>query len=70
MSQGDIFSTSSQRLQMAGTLLVVICVRPRWWEAAGDRDQALVDLKAEQGVSANLRSSIAEQNVPVDGVAG
>ncbi|OBV39783.1 hypothetical protein [Janthinobacterium psychrotolerans] len=40
-----------------------------WWLAAGDRDQALDDLKAEQGVSAELRASIAEQNLAVDGMA-
>ena len=39
-----------------------------WWLAAGDRDQALVNLKAEQGVSAALRASIAEQNRAIDGM--
>ena len=40
-----------------------------WWLAAGDRDTARADLKAEQGVSAGLRASIAEQNLAVDGMA-
>ena len=37
--------------------------------AAGERDQALLDLKAEQGASAALRASIAEQNLAVDGMS-
>ena len=43
--------------------------RTGWWLAAGERDQALLDLKAEQGASAALRASIAEQNLAVDGMA-
>lgn len=55
---------------MAAVLLVVTgAAGTGWWLAAGDRDQALVDLKAEQGVSAGLRASIAEQNLAVDGMA-
>lgn len=37
-----------------------------WWLAAHDRDVARVDLKAEQGVSAELRASISIQNSAVD----
>ena len=55
---------------LAAVLLVVASAAGAgWWLAAGDRDQALVDLKAEQGVSAALRASIAEQNLAVDGMA-
>lgn len=55
---------------LAAVLLVVASAAGTgWWLAAGDRDQALVDLKAEQGVSAALRASIAEQNLAVDGMA-
>lgn len=55
---------------LAGLLLVVASAAGTGWRlAAGDRDQALVDLKAEQAVSAGLRASIAEQNLAVDGMA-
>ena len=55
---------------LAAVLLVVIgAAGTGWWLAAGDRDLALADLKAEQGVSARLRASIAEQNLAVDGMA-
>ena len=55
---------------MAAVLLVVTgAAGTGWWLAAGDRDQTLVDLKAEQGISAELRASIAEQNLAVDGMA-
>lgn len=55
---------------LAAVLLVVASATGTgWWLADGDRDQALVDLKAEQGVSAALRASIAEQNQAVDGMA-
>ena len=50
-------------------LLVTGAAGTGWWIAAGDRDLALADLKAEQGVSAALRASIAEQNLAVDGMA-
>lgn len=40
-----------------------------WWLAAHDRDQALVDLKAELRTSAALRASIDEQNHAIDGMA-
>ena len=55
---------------LAAVLLVVAgAAGTGWWLAAGDRDQALVNLKAEQGASAGLRASIAEQNLTVDGMA-
>ena len=55
---------------LAAVLLVVASATGTgWWLAACDRDQALVDLKAEQGVSAQLRASIGEQNRAVDGMA-
>ena len=55
---------------MAAVLLVVTgAAGTGWWLAAGDRDTARADLKAEQGVSAGLRTSIAEQNLAVDGMA-
>ena len=40
-----------------------------WWLAAGDRDLARAALLSEQGISAGLRASIAEQNLAVDGMA-
>lgn len=55
---------------LAAVLLVVTgAAGTGWWLAAGDRDQAMVDLKAERGASADLRASIAEQNLAVDGMA-
>ena len=55
---------------LAGLLLVVAgATGTGWWLAAGDRDQARAALLAEQGVSAGLRTSIAEQNLAVDGMA-
>lgn len=54
---------------LAGLVLVVSsALGTGWWLAAGARDQALVDLKAEQGVTAELRASIAEQNLAVEGM--
>ena len=40
-----------------------------WWLAAGDRDAARAALAEQQGVSAALRASIAEQNRAIDGMA-
>ena len=54
---------------VAVLLVVTGAAGTGWWLAAGDRDQALVNLKAEQGVSSALRASIAEQNLAVDGMA-
>lgn len=57
-------------IALAAVLLVVIgAAGTGWWLAAGDRDQARVALLAEQGASAGLRASIAEQNLAVDGMA-
>lgn len=50
-------------------LLVASSAGTGWWLAAGDRDVARVALAAEQGASAGLRASIAEQNLAVDGMA-
>lgn len=33
-----------------------------WWSAATARDQALADLKAEQGITAQLRAGVDDQN--------
>lgn len=33
-----------------------------WWSVAAARDQALVDLKAEQGITAQLRAGVDDQN--------
>lgn len=33
-----------------------------WWTAAAARDQALVDLEAEQGINAQLRAGVDDQN--------
>lgn len=40
-----------------------------WWLAARDRDQAKVDLKAEQALSAQCRDAISEQNRAVQALA-
>ena len=50
-------------------LLVTGATGTGWWLAAGDRDQTRAALAVEQGVSAGLRASIAEQNLAVDGMA-
>ena len=55
---------------LAAVLLVVTgAAGTGWWIATGDRDVARAALLAEQGVSAALRASIAEQNLVVDGMA-
>lgn len=55
---------------LAAVLLVVTgAAGTGWWLAAGDRDAARAALAVEQGVSAGLRASIAEQNLAVDGMA-
>lgn len=55
---------------LAGALLIVASgAGMAWWLAAGDRDQARGALLAEQGVSAELRASIGEQNRAVEGMA-
>lgn len=55
---------------VAAVLLVVTSAAGTgWWLAAGDRDLARAALVVEQGVSADLRASIAEQNLAVDGMA-
>ena len=57
-------------IMLAAVLLVVASATGAgWWAAAGDRDQARAALAVEQGVSAGLRASIAEQNLAVDGMA-
>ena len=50
-------------------LLVASSTGTGWWLAAGDRDAARTALALEQGVSAQLRISIAEQNRVIDGMA-
>ena len=50
-------------------LLVASSTGTGWWLATGDRDAARTALALEQGVSAQLRSSIAEQNRAIDGMA-
>lgn len=55
---------------LAGALLIVASgAGMAWWLAAGDRDLARAALVVEQGVSADLRASITEQNLAVDGLA-
>lgn len=55
---------------LAAVLLVVTGAAGTGWSlAVGARDQARAALVAEQGVSAELRASIAEQNLAVDGMA-
>ncbi|MGK5049900.1 hypothetical protein ACQ4WP_29040 [Janthinobacterium sp. GB4P2] len=53
----------------AALLVVVSATGTGWWLAAGDRDAARDTLVQEQGVSAQLRSSITEQNRAIDGMA-
>lgn len=50
-------------------LVVASAAGTGWWLAVGARDQALLELVAERGVSAGLRDSITEQNRAVDGMA-
>ena len=50
-------------------LVVASSTGTGWWLAAGDRDQARVALAEEQSVTAELRTSIGEQNLAVDGMA-
>ena len=50
-------------------LLVASSTGTGWWLAAGDRDVARAALALEQGVSAQLRASISEQNRAIDGMA-
>lgn len=50
-------------------LLVASSTGTGWWLAAGDRAAARAALVQEQGVSAQLRASISEQNLAVDGMA-
>lgn len=66
-------------LQLAGgaawkvgaiVLLVVLVIGgagggTAWWLATNARDQALADLKAEQGVSTELRAGINTQNTAI-----
>ena len=55
---------------LAATLLLVASsTGTGWWLAAGDRDAARAALVLAQGVSAQLRSSITEQNHAIDGMA-
>lgn len=55
---------------LAGALLVVASTTGTgWWLAADDRDAARAALVKEQGVSAQLRASIGEQNRAVEGMA-
>ena len=55
---------------LAAVLLVVTgAAGTGWWLATGDRAAARAALVVEQGVSAGLRASIAEQNLAVDGMA-
>nr|WP_257620166.1 hypothetical protein [Janthinobacterium sp. NKUCC08_JDC] len=55
---------------LAAVLLVVTgSTGTGWWLAAGDRDTARAALVQEQGVSAQLRGSITEQNRAIDGMA-
>lgn len=53
----------------AALLIVASAAGTGWWLAAGDRDAAREALAAEQRVSSDLRASIAEQNLAVDGMA-
>ena len=53
----------------AALLLVASSTGTGWWLVAGDRDTARAALVKEQGVSAQLRASIAEQNLAIDGMA-
>jgi hypothetical protein len=55
---------------LAAVLLVVTSsTGTGWWLAAGDRDAARAALVQEQGLSAQLRNSISEQNRAIDGMA-
>ena len=53
----------------AALLVVASSTATGWWLAAGDRDTARAALVLEQGVNAQLRGSITEQNRAIDGMA-
>lgn len=50
-------------------LALLLIVGGGWWLASGARDQALVDLHAERGVSEQLRAGIREQNRATEALA-
>jgi hypothetical protein len=50
-------------------LVVASSTGTGWWLAASDGDATRAALVKEQGVSAQLRSSITEQNRAIDGMA-
>ena len=55
---------------LAAMLLVVTSsTGTGWWLATGDRDAARTALALEQGINAQLRISISEQNRAIDGMA-
>ena len=65
---GGIWKVSA--IVLAAVLLVgASSTGTGWWLAAGDRDTARAALVKEQGVSAQLRTSITEQNRAIDGMA-
>ena len=65
---GGIWKVAS--LVLACALLIVASgAGMAWWLAAADRDLARAALLAEQGVNAELRASIGEQNRAVEGMA-
>ena len=53
----------------AALLIVASGAGMAWWLVAVDRDLARATLLAEQGVNAELRASIGEQNRAVEGMA-
>ena len=60
---------SAQGALAAVLLLAITSTGTGWWLAASDRDEARTALAVEQGASAGLRASIAEQNLAIDGMA-
>lgn len=71
LAAGGVRGIWKLAMAMLATLLVVVAsaAGTGWWLATDDRDMARVALATERRVNAELRASIAEQNLAVDGMA-
>lgn len=73
---GDLDSTVSGGIWKVTSIILLVLLLAvgggtgfEWWVAAHDRDQARADLKAEQIVTAELRTGIREQNRATEALA-
>jgi hypothetical protein len=69
---GDVAGVATGQLWKVATIVLLLvglvlgaAGGTAWWLAAAARDKALVDLKAEQGVSAELRAGVNTQNTAI-----